>query len=302
MLVSLSPTLRAAVLVALFLALLVALAVAWRWFGPHRQALWRAAARGLRSLAASKAASHLRERYPRLWRALVARLTPQHYLGLHLTVGLALSASALLFFGTVAEGVLDREMLAVFDDSVTRTLRANATPRGTTAVAAFTRIGGVEALFGLALVVAILLALARKRTLVTGWLAALLGAGVLDQALKPIFRRPRPEGALEMLRYESWSFPSGHAMASLIAYGMLAYIAILFVRSHVLRQVIVASALLLVLGIGFSRLYLGVHYFTDVVGGFAAGVVWLSACISGLEVARRRRILLESEPVSEPEN
>jgi undecaprenyl-diphosphatase len=296
MLASLSPAARAAILVALFIALLVGLAFAWHWFGPHRRALWNAAAHALRSLTETRPAKRLRQRYPRVWRLVAARLTPQHYLGLHLSVGLAVSASALLFFGAIAEGVLDREMLAVFDDRVTSTLRAHATPTGTAAIAALTRLGGVHALFVLGVIVAALLALARKRTLVTGWLAALIGAGVLDQVLKPLFERPRPDGALEILRYESWSFPSGHAMASLIAYGMLAYVAILFVRSPVLRQVIVGCALLLVLAIGFSRLYLGVHYFTDVVGGFAAGAVWLSACISGMEVARRRRLLLEAEP------
>jgi len=79
-------------------------------------------------------------------------------------------------------------------------------------------------------------------------------------------------------------------MVSLIAYGMLAYVLIILrSRSHRSRLVIVGLTTLLVLTIGLSRLYLGAHYFSDVVGGYAAGMLWLSACISGLEVTRRWR-------------
>jgi len=100
--------------------------------------------------------------------------------------------------------------------------------------------------------------------------------------------RPRPPTALDFLSHLSWSFPSGHSMGSLIAYGMVAYLVVLaLMPRRGLQAGVVAAATLLVLSIGLSRMYLGVHYFSDVMGGFAAGVLWLSACISGLEVARR---------------
>jgi undecaprenyl-diphosphatase len=78
-------------------------------------------------------------------------------------------------------------------------------------------------------------------------------------------------------------------MASLVTYGMLAYfLAVFWTKRRRLRVVIVTAAALLILAIGISRLYLGVHYFSDLVGGYAAGVVWLSACITGIEIARRQ--------------
>jgi undecaprenyl-diphosphatase len=79
-------------------------------------------------------------------------------------------------------------------------------------------------------------------------------------------------------------------MGSLIGYGMLAYVLVVlrFHRRNAQRSVVLGAALLIV-AIGLSRLYLGVHYFSDVVGGYAAGLLWLSACISGLEVARQWR-------------
>ena len=69
---------------------------------------------------------------------------------------------------------------------------------------------------------------------------------------------------------------------------MLAYLLLRVVNKRSQRVLIVAAACALVIAIGFSRLYLGVHYFSDVIAGYAAGLLWLSACISGLEVVRRR--------------
>jgi undecaprenyl-diphosphatase len=78
-------------------------------------------------------------------------------------------------------------------------------------------------------------------------------------------------------------------MGSFVGYGMLAYLLITFWATRNSTRVFIAvAALLLVLAVGFSRLYLGLHYFSDVVGGYAAGGVWLVACISGIEVARRQ--------------
>ena len=127
--------------------------------------------------------------------------------------------------------------------------------------------------------------------LLFGWVAALAGGALLDVALKLIFRRPRPTWDMPFLAEEGWSFPSGHAMGSLVAYGMLAYLLVLHPKSKGARLAILAITALLVLAIGFTRLYLGVHYFSDVIAGYAAGTVWLAVCISGLEVLRRKREL-----------
>lgn len=78
-------------------------------------------------------------------------------------------------------------------------------------------------------------------------------------------------------------------MGSLVGYGMTAYVLVLHLRDGPRRAGVIAAAVLLVVTIGLSRLYLGVHYFSDVIGGYAAGLLWLSACISGTEIARRKR-------------
>jgi undecaprenyl-diphosphatase len=121
------------------------------------------------------------------------------------------------------------------------------------------------------------------------WVAAFGGGVLLDTVLKDIVQRPRPAGASEYLVRMSYSFPSGHAMGSLIGYGMLAYVlVVLWWRGSTMRVVTVAIGVVIVLLVGLSRLYLGVHYFSDVAGGYVAGVIWLTACISSVEVLRRK--------------
>jgi len=78
-------------------------------------------------------------------------------------------------------------------------------------------------------------------------------------------------------------------MESFVVYGMLAYFAVLALRTWESRMGVVFGATLLVVLIGFSRMYLGVHYFSDVIAGYAAGGVWLSALITGVETSRRSR-------------
>src|SRR5262249_29981901 len=121
-----------------------------------------------------------------------------------------------------------------------------------------------------------------------GWLFVTSGA-LFQSELKAIFARARPHFAEPFVVESSWSFPSGHAMGSLIGYGLLAYLLAQVVRPLWARVAVVGTATLLVAAIGFSRLYLGAHYFSDVVGGYAAGAAWLCACISAGEWVRRHR-------------
>lgn len=133
---------------------------------------------------------------------------------------------------------------------------------------------------------ALLLAVKRKRRVLIGWSAALIGGPIIENILKWSVRRPRPEFAAPFLNSFSYSFPSGHAMNSTIVYGMFTYILVtVWPWGRTARVGVIISSVLLVLGIGFSRLYLGVHYLSDVLGGFAAGSLWLAMCI--LFTARR---------------
>jgi len=235
-------------------------------------------------------------------RFLRARFDRQGHLGLHLTIGFLISLAALLGFVFIAREVVAERALTRVDLDVQQWLRGRSTQVGFGVWSVVSSLGGGPAILVIGLGVSVLLALRRRGMLLGGWITALAGGGILDGALKWTFQRPRPETAAEILGTASWSFPSGHALVSLVTYGMLAYVILVaFTPSKPVRVWIAVGFAMLVLAIGTSRLYLGVHYFSDVLGGFAAGGLWLSACASGLEVARRLRTASPG-PASPPSN
>jgi len=233
--------------------------------------------------------ARLRTRYDAQLRWLLRRLTPGQYLGLHLTVGLLAAAGCLWLFGGIAEDVLTGDPIVRFDRALDDYLHAHATPALTTFFLIVTALGSIEAIVLLRVVVATFLAWGRRWLFLGSWLAAVAGSAFLNHVLKGLFERPRPHFEHPLLVETSYSFPSGHAMESFVIYGMLAYLAVLALRSWESRVAVVFEAALLVVLIGFSRMYLGVHYFSDVLAGYAAGGVWLSALITGAETIRRSK-------------
>lgn len=107
---------------------------------------------------------------------------------------------------------------------------------------------------------------------------AAAGSALLNLALKTFFRRPRPE-LNRLADAAGFSFPSAHSMAAFSLYGILAFLLWDHARSRSRRTAIVIICPLLILGIGLSRIYLGVHYPSDIIGGYWASGFWLSAAI-----------------------
>ncbi len=281
---------RATLALTLLAALVTALFLGGRWFRANSSRISAQISRVAERIGSSDSLQRLRQRHPQAWEFVIRRFAPGEYLGLHLTIGLIVSIAALWLFGGVTEDVLHHDPLTHFDIALLEWFHSHSTPHVTKLFAAISLLGSVLVLTTLGLLVAILIALRRRWLLFFGWVAALGGAGVLDTLLKHIIRRPRPPYAAAVLHGSSFSFPSGHAMASLIGYGMLAYLLVVFwAHRWQMRLAIFSAAALLILAIGISRLYLGVHYFSDVVGGYAAGALWLSACLTGIQITRSGR-------------
>jgi undecaprenyl-diphosphatase len=209
-------------------------------------------------------------------------------LGLHLTIGLGLSLGALWLFAGIAEDILHHDPLTQFDLTIAEAFHRHASPTGVAVARGVSFLGSPVFIAAWGLAVIGVLLVRRQYPLLLGWVAALAGGSLLDVALKLLFHRARPSWDVPLLTAHGFSFPSGHAMGSLVAYGMLAYLLVRAARSRWQKVAPIACAVGLALLIGLSRMYLGVHYFSDVIGGYAAGVVWLATCISGLEVVRRR--------------
>lgn len=221
------------------------------------------------------------------WRSRFAWRHPVAYLGVHTVLGLALSVACIWFFFAIADEVPEKGAMVRLDLFVAAWLQQHGTETGESI------FSGVS-WFGAQLIVAVLVLAGLVLLWRRDWrhLATLVvtcgGGALLNLVLKLTFHRTRPVFATEFESSRSWSFPSGHAMDSFIVYGLFAYwIGVRFPRARLPAAAIAAA----VVGvIGFSRLYLGVHYFSDVVAGFFAGCVWLVACISGFRFAERRRV------------
>jgi undecaprenyl-diphosphatase len=121
-------------------------------------------------------------------------------------------------------------------------------------------------------------------------LVTLVGAWVLDSGLKLLYARARPRPFFDFYPApESYSFPSGHALFSVCFFGGLAVLLTHRLNGRALQAAVWVAAVALILLIGGSRVYLGVHYPTDVVGGYAVGIAWVTAVALGDRLAEHRR-------------
>jgi membrane-associated phospholipid phosphatase len=266
----------------LLVAVAVAAAFLLRFGWKRRLAIWRFVARGFRAVGKLPPLPWLVRRFPHVFSFLRHQLTAIEFLEIYLAAGLLLSLGVTAFLG-LSQKVFGGEGLAAFDYQLSAALQRMLTPSRLTALHRLTALGNGSTITIIGGIVAVVLLARRHWSVATGWILALLGGGILNLALKTFFQRVRPEYST----IGGWSFPSGHAMGSFICYGMLAYLAFVFLPRHV-AQICAAILLLLILFIGFTRIYLGVHYFSDVVAGYAAAIVWLVACVSGTEIARLR--------------
>jgi membrane-associated phospholipid phosphatase len=117
---------------------------------------------------------------------------------------------------------------------------------------------------------------------------AFAGSAVFNFALKVLFERPRPSFQDESLTLNTFSFPSGHASVSVAVYGAFAIIVLRDVRAWRGRALVLGTLAVLLALIGFSRIYLGAHFFSDVLAGYSLGTAWLMICVLGVTVHEHR--------------
>lgn len=179
---------------------------------------------------------------------------------------------SLLGLGAIAEDVHEQEANAL-DAIATPLLHSLSNPALDAVMRTFTDLGSTQVVVPLFVLAAVLLIWRRHRREALFLSVASGGSVALNQVLKLVFQRPRPQLDWAQVQPE-YSFPSGHSMNSLVFYMALALI-VWALWSRRAGLVASAAALVLALFIGMSRIYLGYHYLTDVVGGYLAGAAWL---------------------------
>ena len=215
--------------------------------------------------------------------------------------GLAVAALAMWGFATIAQEVWEKETYA-FDTSILLYLRSLHDPLRDRVMLAFTFFGEPNLLLALSVSLGIMLWVRKHRSEARTIAVAGAGAIGLNILLKQLFARARPQLWERTVDVKFYSFPSGHAMISMVIYGLLGYL--LGSRFPKQRWWIYSLTVILVAVIGLSRLYLGVHWPTDIIAGYTAGLVWLIACIYSLEVWKQFRAssVASEEKFLSPEN
>jgi undecaprenyl-diphosphatase len=220
----------------------------------------------------------LRDRVHGLYRAL----------GLFLVIALALGLGAVWVFAELAEHVVSGGTQR-FDDAVLGWINQHASPALDRWALGVTAVGNGATVAVITLVLIAFLWVLEQRGAVLLIVMAVVGADLLQSVLKLAFQRPRPEEFViqtPFARPVSTSFPSGHATGAIALYLVLGYLLTRLGGKGLAHWVINGFFLLLILGIGLSRMYLGVHYPSDVIAGYLIGFVWVSLCIFGIESVR----------------
>lgn len=241
-------------------------------------------------LARSQAARSFVTRHPELVAFVKERMSPESYLGLHLTVGLLASVVFVWIFGGITEDILTGDPFVLVDRWVISHVLYFRAPIVTSFMKSVTLLGGGVTILLSSIIVAVSLAFRKRIDYIIGYLVAVLGGSVLIAVLKAVIHRPRPITGTTLIQVGGWSFPSGHAMMSVIFYGILSYFIIRALKSWRLQVLSATMAGFMVFLIGLSRIYLQVHYLSDVIAGYVGGLFWLSICITGLEVYRKGRV------------
>jgi membrane-associated phospholipid phosphatase len=216
----------------------------------------------------------------------VRKLPITRYITIYLIFGFVLSALSLWAFSEIAEEVSENDTITAVDLELANILHREATPLSTQ-IYIFISWFGSQGVWLFGILIGLLYLLRRHWLKLIFWITALVGGALLNGLLKDFFARPRPIFVDAYVIEQNYSFPSAHSMMSLILYGLIAYLLWREISHRPTRYIIVFDAVLFIVLIGISRMTLGVHYFTDVLGGFSAGGLWLGACITALSFIQR---------------
>jgi undecaprenyl-diphosphatase len=206
--------------------------------------------------------------------------------GLPLLAALLILAASLWAFGAIVDEQILEEQTGT-DERVAEWLHGRATDPFTDVFRVITWLGNFVTLLAVTLVAVTVLWRRRQQTDAVFVALAFLGAQVLANGMKLGFRRERPFFSDPLATESTFSFPSGHALVSLAVYGSIALLLAPRSSSPARRALLLGGTALLVVAIGFSRLYLGVHFLSDVLAGFAAGAAWLALLYVALELRSR---------------
>jgi len=233
----------------------------------------------------------IRRKFPGLYWFLARRFELRRFSGMPLTLLVLAVTSNFLMMLDVYEDILNTKEFVAVDDSVARFLYGIRIDLVARFFYLVTQLGNQYFILASIITVSIVFITRKKTYYVWGLLVSVAGSSLTVLLGKHIFKIGRP---LQFAYYhmDSYSFPSGHSTAAIAFYGLMFYLLIRNAKKIKSKFALLATGFILILTIGFSRMYLCEHFLSDVVGGYLLGFLWLLLSISVIlwEEDRMRRI------------
>jgi len=219
------------------------------------------------------------------------RFSASGYQVIYMLIGFSVIVGSAALFAELAENLGDGRQLGQLDQLFSKTIGASVGISTSRTFAALTHLGDPMTLIALALAVTAWLVWQRQFAWCAGWTMATAGNALLNPLLKIIFARARPVHDQAVVAASGFSFPSGHSSGSVVVYGMLAYGAVRLLpqRHAAWRLPAVLAATATAFTVSSSRVFLQVHFPSDVLAGIASGAAWLAVCVGAMEVLRYQR-------------
>lgn len=220
------------------------------------------------------------QRHPRLSAWLARRTTTERWTGIGLTLTVAATLYFASGFASIAQRAAGTGVLAAYDTQLSALLRAFRTPDLTRLLWVFTVMGDPRVAYALVAIAVALLLLWGRRLDALFVALSVSGGSLLGAIAKPVFHRARPDAAFALIREPaSFSLPSGHALYALLLWGAIAFLLVRGAKTAYRRLAALAVCAAMAVLTGLSRVYLGVHWPSDVLASWALALAWLSACI-----------------------
>ncbi len=221
----------------------------------------------------------LKRKSPKTYFFLVKRFSLHRFSGMPLTLLLIAIGGNLLMMLDVYEDILNTKEFIDLDSKIAEFLFSIRTDAVAKLFYAFTQLGNPYFILSIIILLSILLIIRKKSYVILGLIVSVAGSVLTVQLGKHIFKVARPV-QFSYYHMDSFSFPSGHSTVAVAFYGLVFYLLIQNAKKMRTKFVLLLTGLLLILTLGFSRMYLCEHFLSDVVGGYLLGFLWLLFSIS----------------------
>lgn len=237
------------------------------------------------------------KKHPHIFHFVKKRLSPDEKFGLYLTVGTIATSIFIFFFFSIIQDLINQDSLIQSDLRLINLVQIFRTPVFNNLMLFITYLGKWQIVFFGVIVIGAIFLIFRKGHYLTVLIISVLGGEVFVWIVKNLIERPRPPLINALAPEKSFSFPSGHSFIAFSFYGLLTYFLFRKARGKVLKTLSIVSGAIIIIAIGFSRIYLGAHWPSDVLASFVSGAAWLSVLITALEIRRKFNFMKGGTPV-----